>query len=94
MQRWALGIEFSGRHYRGWQTQQAGIPSVQHILEQALSKVANHPVIVHAAGRTDAGVHASNMIVHLIPRRFVPNAAGSWAPILYYQMILPCAGSS
>ena len=64
MQRWALGIEFSGRHYRGWQTQQAGIPSVQHTLEQALSKVANHPVIVHAAGRTDAGVHASNMIVH------------------------------
>lgn len=64
MQRYALGIEFNGTNYRGWQTQQAGIPSVQHTLEQALSQVANHPVIVHAAGRTDAGVHASNMVVH------------------------------
>lgn len=64
MQRYALGIEFNGVNYRGWQTQQAGIASVQHTLELALSRVANHPVIVHAAGRTDAGVHASNMIVH------------------------------
>lgn len=64
MQRYALGIEFNGAAYRGWQTQQAGIASVQHTLEQALSQVANHPVIVHAAGRTDAGVHASNMVVH------------------------------
>lgn len=64
MQRYALGIEFNGAAYRGWQTQQVGIASVQHTLEQALSQVANHPVIVHAAGRTDAGVHASNMVVH------------------------------
>ena len=64
MQRFALGIEFCGSRYRGWQTQQAGILSVQQTLEQALSDIANHPVIVHAAGRTDAGVHASNMVVH------------------------------
>lgn len=64
MQRFAIGIEFCGTHFRGWQTQQSGVHSVQETLEQALSKVANHPVIVHAAGRTDAGVHASNMIAH------------------------------
>ncbi len=64
MQRWALGIEFNGQDYRGWQTQQAGVRSVQQTLEAALSRVANHPVIVHAAGRTDAGVHASNMVIH------------------------------
>ena len=64
MQRYALGIEFNGVNYRGWQTQQVGIASVQQTLEQALARVANHAVIVHAAGRTDAGVHASNMVVH------------------------------
>lgn len=64
MQRWALGIEFNGQDYRGWQTQQAGVRSVQQTLEAALGRVANHPVIVHAAGRTDAGVHASNMVIH------------------------------
>lgn len=64
MQRFAIGIEFSGTHFRGWQTQQSGVSSVQETLEAALSKVANHPVAVHAAGRTDAGVHASNMVAH------------------------------
>lgn len=64
MPRYALGLEFSGRHYRGWQTQQDGVASVQETVERALSKVANHPVILHAAGRTDAGVHASNMVAH------------------------------
>lgn len=63
-QRFAIGIEFCGTHFRGWQTQQDGVVSVQETLERVLSKVANHPVIVHAAGRTDAGVHASNMVAH------------------------------
>lgn len=64
MQRYAIGIEFNGKNYRGWQTQHAGVASVQQTIEQALSKIANHTVIVHAAGRTDAGVHASNMVAH------------------------------
>lgn len=64
MQRYAIGIEFSGSAYRGWQTQQAGVPSIQQTLEQVLSQIANAPVMVHAAGRTDAGVHASNMVAH------------------------------
>lgn len=62
--RHAIGVEFDGRAFRGWQTQQPGVVSVQETLEQAIGKVANHPVIVHAAGRTDAGVHASGMIAH------------------------------
>ncbi|MBP6191072.1 MAG: tRNA pseudouridine(38-40) synthase TruA [Acinetobacter sp.] len=64
MQRYAIGIEFCGTQYRGWQTQQAGVVSVQETLEQVLSKIANEPIIVHGAGRTDTGVHATNMVAH------------------------------
>lgn len=62
--RFALGIDFDGSNYRGWQTQQEGVPSVQLMLVTALSQIADHPVDVHAAGRTDAGVHASGMVAH------------------------------
>jgi len=61
--RIALGIEYDGRPFRGWQLQRHA-PSVQAALEQALSAVAAHPVRVHCAGRTDAGVHASGQVVH------------------------------
>lgn len=64
MQRFAIGIEFCGTRFKGWQTQQAGVRSIQETLEQVLSKIANEPIIVHGAGRTDAGVHATNMIAH------------------------------
>lgn len=64
LQRYAFAVEFDGRAYKGWQTQQAGVISVQETLEQAISRVANHPVAVHGAGRTDAGVHAAGMIAH------------------------------
>lgn len=62
--RYAIGIDFNGRGYRGWQTQQPGVKSVQETLEKAIARVANHPVAVIAAGRTDAGVHAAGMIAH------------------------------
>ena len=64
MTRIALGVEYDGRFYRGWQTQQAGVRTVQETLERALSNVANHPVSVVCAGRTDAGVHAQGQVVH------------------------------
>lgn len=64
MQRFAIGIEFSGAAYRGWQTQQAGVISVQETLETVLSKIAAEPILLHGAGRTDAGVHATNMVAH------------------------------
>lgn len=61
--RIALGVEYSGQQYYGWQRQQ-GMPTVQGKLEHALSKIAAHPVAVICAGRTDAGVHATGQIVH------------------------------
>ncbi|WP_227430018.1 tRNA pseudouridine(38-40) synthase TruA [Psychrobacter sp. I-STPA6b] len=62
-QRYAIGIEFIGTNYRGWQRQQE-VECVQEVLENAFSKVANENIEVVAAGRTDAGVHAGNMIAH------------------------------
>lgn len=61
--RVALGIEYDGSNFCGWQSQR-GVRTVQATLEQALSKVANHPVQVITAGRTDAGVHATGQVVH------------------------------
>ncbi|MBK0016403.1 MULTISPECIES: tRNA pseudouridine(38-40) synthase TruA [Kosakonia] len=59
----ALGIEYDGSHYYGWQRQQE-VRSVQEKLEKALSQVANEPISVFCAGRTDAGVHATGQVVH------------------------------
>jgi len=61
--RIALGIEYDGSKYYGWQRQNEVI-SVQEKLEDALSRVANHPVRVHCAGRTDSGVHGTGQVVH------------------------------
>ncbi len=62
--RIALGVEYNGANYRGWQTQQPGVASVQAALEQGLSRIASSPVQVVCAGRTDAGVHARGQVVH------------------------------
>lgn len=64
MTRIALGIEYDGTDFRGWQTQQPSVRTVQSCLEEGLSKVANHPVQVICAGRTDAGVHGTGQVVH------------------------------
>lgn len=62
--RIALGVEYDGSHYGGWQAQQHDPHTVQEVLQRALSKVAAHPVSVICGGRTDAGVHASGQVVH------------------------------
>jgi tRNA pseudouridine38-40 synthase len=62
--RIALGLEYDGTGFHGWQTQQPGVRTVQDELERALSRVADRPVRVHCAGRTDAGVHALGQVVH------------------------------
>lgn len=62
-QRIALGIEYDGSRYCGWQYQDHS-PSVQEKVEQALAFVANHEVRVSCAGRTDTGVHALGQVVH------------------------------
>ncbi len=61
--RLALGVEYDGTDFMGWQRLSHG-PSVQAVVEQALSRVANHPVEVTCAGRTDSGVHAAGQVVH------------------------------
>ena len=63
MTRWAARIEYLGAGYAGWQ-RLSHITSVQGVLEDALSKVADHKVDVVAAGRTDAGVHGLMQVVH------------------------------
>ena len=61
--RIALGLEYDGSRFLGWQTQPGG-GTVQDVLEAALSGVADAPVSVTCAGRTDRGVHALGQVVH------------------------------
>ncbi|NVK73666.1 MAG: tRNA pseudouridine(38-40) synthase TruA [Oceanospirillaceae bacterium] len=59
-----LVVEYNGAAYKGWQAQKNNVPTVQGNVEKALSIIANHPVSVICAGRTDSGVHASAQVVH------------------------------
>lgn len=61
--RVALGIEYAGTGYNGWQRQKTGT-GVQSLVERAITQVADHPVETICAGRTDAGVHAFAQVVH------------------------------
>ena len=61
--RIAVGVEYDGSHFRGWQAQ-TDTRTVQGVVEAALSKVADHPVRVICAGRTDTGVHATGQVIH------------------------------
>ena len=63
MARIAVGIEYDGSGFAGWQ-QQVEAPSIQQVVQQALARVCDHPVQVVAAGRTDAGVHARGQVGH------------------------------
>jgi tRNA pseudouridine38-40 synthase len=65
-QRLAIGLAYRGGAYAGWQSQPGG-RTVQDAVQQALSTFADAPVTVVCAGRTDAGVHAFNQVVHLDP---------------------------
>lgn len=62
-QRVAAWVEYDGSAFNGWQLQ-SDVPSVQAELERAFGFVADHPVRLHCAGRTDAGVHATAQLVH------------------------------
>jgi len=61
--RIALGVEYNGAPYCGWQSQ-TGACGVQDFVEEAIAKIAKHPIRIHAAGRTDTGVHAMMQVVH------------------------------
>jgi tRNA pseudouridine38-40 synthase len=60
----ALGVEYDGTKYHGWQRQKPLRLTVQEKIEDAIEILANHPIRVVCAGRTDAGVHAFQQVVH------------------------------
>ena len=64
MTRWKLILEWDGGPFMGWQRQDHG-PSVQATVERAAQRMTGEQVTAHAAGRTDAGVHALGMAVHV-----------------------------
>jgi tRNA pseudouridine38-40 synthase len=63
MPRIALGVEYDGDRFVGWQAQRSG-PSVQAVLAEAVGRVAAETVTLHGSGRTDAGVHALEQVAH------------------------------
>lgn len=63
MARIAIGVEYFGAAYSGWQRQRH-VASVQQQLEMAIAKVANQPISLNAAGRTDKAVHATAQVAH------------------------------
>lgn len=64
MTRFRLTVEFDGRPFMGWQRQRHG-PSVQQAIEEAVRDITGEEATLHAAGRTDAGVHALAMTAHV-----------------------------
>lgn len=59
----ALGVEYDGCRFFGWQRQQE-VTGVQNEIERCLTEIVGHPVEVYCAGRTDAGVHATGQVIH------------------------------
>ena len=72
--RIALGVEYDGAPYCGWQSQTEKC-GVQDFLENAISKIAEQPIRTHAAGRTDTGVHALMQVVHFETETVRPDSA-------------------
>ncbi|HYZ49109.1 MAG TPA: tRNA pseudouridine(38-40) synthase TruA [Sphingomonas sp.] len=72
MTRYAMTLEYDGRPFMGWQRQDHG-PSVQEAIEAAIRKMTGESTAVHAAGRTDSGVHALAMRAHVeLQRKLTP----------------------
>lgn len=61
------GIEYDGTDYHGFQRQRAEHgPTIQGAIEAAIARISGEPSVVHGAGRTDAGVHASGQVIHFL----------------------------
>jgi tRNA pseudouridine38-40 synthase len=73
MPRFRMTIEYDGGPYRGFQ-RQAALPSVQESLERAVLAFSGEAAVVHAAGRTDTGVHATGQVIHIELSRDWPAA--------------------
>ncbi|MGQ4584094.1 tRNA pseudouridine(38-40) synthase TruA [Lysobacter sp. F60174L2] len=104
MRRFALGVEYDGSEFSGWQRlnrrgepERRNEPTVQAALEKALSFVAGSPVDVVCAGRTDAGVHASAQVVHFDgpagrdPRGWVLGTSSQLPPSVCVRWCVPVA---
>lgn len=79
MPRVALLVQYLGSDFHGWQRQKNGI-SVQQTLEEAIEAVCGHPVVIHGAGRTDTGVHASGQVAHFQTHSPIP--AERWSKVI------------
>ncbi|MCL2645297.1 MAG: tRNA pseudouridine(38-40) synthase TruA, partial [Betaproteobacteria bacterium] len=72
--RIALGIEYAGSAFEGWQSQPHG-RTVQDVIEHVLEGIAGESVRLHAAGRTDSGVHATAQVAHFDTKAYRPITA-------------------
>ena len=92
--RLALGLEYDGRGYAGWQ-HQGHARAVQTVVEEALARVADHPVRITAAGRTDSGVHATLQVIHFdtevvrTPRGWLLGTNSNLPPDIALQWVQP-----
>lgn len=77
--RVALVIQYLGTHFHGWQ-RQPNQRTVQAEIEGAIASVVGHPVVIHAAGRTDTGVHAAAQVAHFDVTSPIP--AYRWADVI------------
>lgn len=75
MQRIAMGIEYKGSKFSGFQSQSSGVPTVQQSLERALSSICDEPITLVCAGRTDKGVHATGQVIHFDTQAIRPQKA-------------------
>jgi tRNA pseudouridine38-40 synthase len=99
--RYALGVEYDGSGFLGWQRlTPPGVPgeeTLQQALETALSRVADSPVDTVCAGRTDAGVHAACQVVHFDtgverdPRGWMLGTTGHLPPSMCVRWCVPVA---
>lgn len=71
-QRVALVVQYQGSRFYGWQRQANNQRTVQEELENALASVVGQRIVVHAAGRTDTGVHAAAQVVHFDVQTLIP----------------------
>lgn len=68
-----LVLQYDGANYHGWQ-RQADVPTIQAVVEDTLATIVSEAVVVHASGRTDAGVHALGQVAHFDTKSRLPAA--------------------
>ena len=86
MPRVFLRLAYRGTAYHGWQTQAAGLPTVQTAVEEALARMLGYRGHVHGCGRTDAGVHGADYYAHLTLRDGTPL---DYDPVARLNRLLP-----